>query len=44
MITKILKRIRYSMEKKNGPSVGSCVVLNWYLLGVKMFGNHAHLA
>ena len=39
MITKILKRRRYSMEKvfdgeKNGQSVGSCVVLNWYLLGV----------
>ena len=43
MITKILKRRRYSMEKKNGQSVGSCVVLNWYLLGVKMFGSHAHL-
>ena len=38
MITKIMKRRRYSMEKKNGQSVGCCVVLNWYLLGVKMFG------
>ena len=30
--------------EKNGQSVGCCVVLNWYLLGVKMFGSHAHLA
>ena len=32
------------MEKKNGGSVSSCVVLNWYLLGVEMFGSHAHVA
>ena len=44
MITKILKRRRHSIEKKNGQSVGCCVVLNWYLLGVKIFGSHAHLA